>query len=72
MTFPKDISKIDTNLSHTNFIKIIKAIKNNKVEWGNNTIYIASRCAHFVYKGQKFEVIERYEEVKSLYKIEGD
>jgi len=69
MTFPDRIKDINTNLSRTKLLKIIRAIKDDRVTWGNRTKYGSCGCVHFVYKKQKFEVIEWFDIVRSIYKV---
>lgn len=68
MAFPKDISKISTNLTPKKLSEVVAAVENKRVKWSGSLLYAGDRAATFSYRGEKFGINEWFEEVTSLFR----
>ena len=71
MAFPKDTSRIITNLTRPKLLSVIKAIKNKQVKWLHSSLHSESCLATFEYNRIKYEMTECWEEVTSIRRKHG-
>ena len=68
MAFPKDFSRINTNLAPIELTEIIKAVEEDRVDWIPETVHLILETSggQFDYRGARYELTEIREMVKSL------
>lgn len=69
MAFPKDLTRIDTNLSPSELDEVVRAIEEHRVNWVPSccSVFAESGGGSFTYRGARYELSEILETVTSLH-----
>lgn len=74
MAFPKDLSRISTNLPPAELTEVVKAVEEERVDWvpNSSSIALGSSAGFFDYKGGRYELCESFEMAVSLNIVRGE